>query len=106
MEDLIPIQSSVVQWSRKKQDRDGTYRFDGQMLVTAGVQTELLPFEVEDITRDLMNLVEQQDGIDYLVVYQRQDGTKVWCMDQLNDEMKPHHPPEHHYWTMLLPSEY
>lgn len=100
------IESSVIQWYRKPQEREGTYRFNGQMLVTVGVNTELLPFEIEDITRDLLAQVEANDGIDYLVVYEREDGQKVFCIDQLNDEMKKEHSPEHNHWTMLLPEEY
>lgn len=100
------MSTKPITWTRKEQEQDGTYRFNGRMLVTAGVQTELLPFEILEIMKDLLTFVQQEDGIDYLVEYKRTDGTRVWCIDQINDEMKEEHPPEHNYWTMLLPSEY
>ena len=52
-------------------------------------------------------LVEQHDGLDYLQVFiHEESGHKLFFIDQLNDTMKPDHPEEHDYCTLLLAEEY
>lgn len=95
-------------WKRKDQEVDGTYRFMGRMLITIGIQQALTHEEIMHIAMDVFRAAYLKGGLDYLQVYERSDGLKVWCIDQLNDEMKQsgEFTPDQDHWTMLLPSEY
>lgn len=97
-----------MQWKRKLQERPGTYFFSGQFYVTQGVQASLLPEEIIEIYQDLQAFVAQENGIDYLQVFECEDGRVVWIIDQLNQEMieSGEYLVEYNYCTMLLPSEY
>jgi len=92
-------------WIAKKQEQEGTYRFNGKCLVTRGVQGLLTEEEILKLITSTKEMVKEQDGIDYLLEYKRGDD-RVWFIDQINDRMKEDHPPEHNYFTVLLPSEY
>lgn len=97
-----------MQWQRKPQEKPGTYFFSGQFYVTRGVQASLTPEEILAIYKDVLAFVKQENGIDYLQVYENEDGRVVWIIDQLNQEMiaSGDFLPQYNYCTMLLPTEY
>lgn len=97
-----------MQWQRKSQERPGSYFFSGQFYVTSGVQAALTIEEILTIYKDVQGFVNQENGIDYLQVYEHEDGRVVWMIDQLNQEMiaSGEYLPEYNYCTMLLPEEY
>lgn len=95
-------------WKRKPQETSGSYFFSGTFYVTQGVQAVLAPEEILVIYHDIQALVKQENGLDYLQVYECSDGRKVWLIDQLDQEMiesGEFHPEDNHS-TMLLPEEY
>ena len=56
----------VSKWTRKPQEKNGTYFFSGQFLVTSGVQSLLEPQEIKDIYFEIQGLAKEQSGLDYL----------------------------------------
>jgi hypothetical protein len=106
------LENTMVDWTRKPQERDGDYDFDSRAYMTRGVQRELSAGEIAWIIRDLRRAVEENDGLDYLQVYEADDGRTVWVIDQLSRSMKENgdYSPEqieaYDYFTLLLPSEY
>jgi hypothetical protein len=57
---------------------------------------------------DLVISVLEENGLDYLQVYESDDGRVVWCICELSLSMKAsdEYDPEDDVWTMLLPEEY
>ncbi len=96
----------MATWKRKPQECEGTYRFNGKLYMTATVQRELRQEEIDWIVRDVKQFAAEQEGIDYLQVYEDEKHRKLFFIDQLNDEMKTAHPPEHNYATLLFSWEY
>lgn len=82
--------------------------FDGQGYVTQGVQAELTPVEISYIILNLREYAQQENGIDYLQVFEHTDGRVIWVIDQLNREMKESGEYEagDNHFTLLLPNEY
>ncbi len=101
-------------WKRKQQESEGTYQFNGFMLMTSGVQSTLSQEEIDWILKDLFQFIKEKKGlVDYLQCYECSDGKrKVWFIDQLNKEMlegdgyTKAQKKEYNHFTMLLPSEY
>ena len=95
-------------WKRKPQEQPGTYFFSGRFYTTQGVAASLSETEILAIYRDVKAFVQQENGIDYLQVYECDDGRKVWLIDQLDKEMieSGEFKPEDNHCTMLLPEEY
>jgi len=102
----------MAHWKRTPQERDGDYEFGGRTYMTRGVQRELTADEVAWILRDLRRAVREHDGLDYLQVYEADDGRTVWVIDQLSRSMKEsgdysaEEIEAYDYFTLLLPSEY
>ena len=99
----------VHQWKRQPQERQGTYRFSGKFVVTQGIAQLLSEAEIMLLYWEVRYLVEQNDGIDYFVVFTHEGtGQELFFIDQINDEMKASggHPQEHDYCTLLLKIEY
>ena len=94
-------------WVRQPQEEEGTYRFDGRFVITQGVDGLLSKIEIHAIYFYVRALAEQYNGLDYLQVFVHgKTGQKLFFIDQLNDEMKKEHPPEHNYCTLMLAEEY
>lgn len=95
-------------WVRKEQEREGTYQFNGTLYVTQGVLQKLSHPEILAIYLDIQSEVAEKGGIDYLQIYLRNDGEKVYFIDQLNKEMieSGSYLPEDNHCTLLLPEEY
>ena len=100
-------QITMSKWERQSQERDDQkYFFNGRCFITKGAQEVLSEEEAIQIVRGLQQLAIEEEGLDYLQSFKRTDGTKIWVIDQLDSVMKKEHPPEHNYFTILLPSEY
>ena len=95
-------------WTRKLQENPGKYFFSGKFYITQGVSESLSLEEITTICLDLQAFVKEQNGIDYLQVYECTDGRKVWFIDQLDAEMiaSGEFKPEDNHCTLLLPEEY
>lgn len=89
-QNLLPMSSATdFPWEPQPQETTGTYRFDGRPLVTATVQADLGPIVVAGIYRITQRLVQEHDGLDYILAFKHRDtGEVVWFIDQLNDAMK------------------
>lgn len=102
----------MATWIRKLQECEGDYHFDGRGVITQGVANALTSPEIAEIYRDLLHVVEAENGVDYLQVYESDDGRVVWCICQLSGRMKrcgeftEEQLSDYDYWTMLLPLEY
>lgn len=95
-------------WKRKPQEKPGSYFFSGKFYATQGVTAVLLEPEIMAIYLDVQEFVQQENGIDYLQVYESDDGRTVWLIDQLDKGMiaSGDFRPEDNHCTMLLPEEY
>lgn len=71
-------------WTRQPQEREGSYYFSGQFLVTREVITELSKEEILSIYHDIQRFVQEQNGIDYLQTYFDEKERKLFFIDQLN----------------------
>ena len=67
----------MSKWKRKPQEQEGTYFFSGQFYITRGVQELLIPEEVHRIYLEIQQLVEEQEGLDYLQVYVHEDTGQI-----------------------------
>ena len=97
-----------MQWIRKPQEQEGTYQFSGQLYVTRAVINNLIPEEILAIYLDVKAFVLENNGADYLQVYENEDGDKLLFIDQLNSEMiaSGEFRPEENHCTLLFSSEY
>lgn len=98
-----------LEWVRQAQETDGTYMFSGRLLVTRGAKAILSDQEIHLIVTDLKQFVSENNGIDYLVVYDhKRTQEKLFFIDQLNKEMiaSGEFKQEYNYATLLLSSEY
>ena len=99
-------------WVRQTQERKEDYCFNGKFYITSHVLNELPPEEVHQILSDLKAFVQQEQGIDYLLVYKRADGRKIFCIDQLSQSMMQSgnytkdEIRDYNYWTMLFSEDY
>ena len=71
----------MATWKRLPQECPGDYFFSGQAIMTRGVEAALSPEEIAFIVADLHAFVQQEKGIDYLQIYESDDGHRVWCID-------------------------
>lgn len=99
----------MISWKIQTLETSGTYRFSGRFVATRGVSELLSEAEIMLIYWLVRHHVEQNDGIDYLVVFVHEEtGQKLFFIDQIDDAMKASggHPKEHDYCTLLLAEEY
>ena len=76
-------------WEPQPQETGGTYRFDGRFHCTTTVDSDLGRETVLKIYQITQQLVNEHDGIDYILAFKhRETGEVVWMIDQLNDAMK------------------
>lgn len=98
-----------IKWNRQPQECEGTYMFNGKLFISSGVQDQLAREEIEWILQDLRTLVDENDGINYMVVYLHEEtNQKLFFIDQLNKEMveSGKYIPEHNHATLILAEEY
>ncbi len=99
-------------WDRQPQERKGDYFFSGKSYVTTNLINEIPAEEIMWIISDLKAFVQQEQGIDYLVVYKKKSGRIIFCIDQLsksmmeNDLYSREDLKRYNYWTMLFAEEY
>lgn len=102
----------MKKWTRQPEEQSGDYYFSGQSVMTSGVNQLLTQKDVFCVDLILSRAVMQNDGLDYLQVFECEDGRVVWAIDQLSKSMKrsgdytPEQVKEYDYWTLLLPEEY
>ncbi|MBN4056105.1 hypothetical protein JYT20_00115 [Rhodothermus sp. AH-315-K08] len=102
----------MAQWKRNPEECSGEYFFSGRGVMTQGVAHALAPEEIAGIIADLKRAVPQNDGLDYLQVYECDDGRRIWAIDQLSrsmlagDDYTDEQKVEFNYFTLLLPDEY
>jgi hypothetical protein len=99
-------------WKRQPQEREGDYFFNGRAICTRKIGYTLPYEEIKEIIIDLMQFVEEKNGIDYLQVYVDESGRKIFCIDQLSKSMlegdgyTDEEKIEYNHWTMLFSEEY
>ena len=99
-------------WVRQPQETKGDYWFNGRAYITTNVINELPSEEINQIVSDLKEFVQEEQGIDYLQVYKRLDGRKIYCIDQLSLSMinsgnyTKEEILEYNYWTILFAEDY
>ena len=95
-------------WTRRPQEREGTYKFSGTFLVTRGVLDTLSPKEIVAIYLDVQALVKETGGIDYLQVYENETGDRLYFIDQCDLEMMAQESfdEEYNHCTLLFDYEY
>jgi len=98
-----------MEWKRQPQERPGEYFFSGKFLVTQGIQAMLSDEEIAAIYLEVKQLVEQEDGLDYLQVYVHEETKqKLFFIDQLSKSMiaSGEYLEEYNHCTLLLAEEY
>ena len=101
--------SNQTKWIRQPQEQKGDYWFSGKFLVTKGIQRLLTAEEIFGIYQEIQRLVEEQQGIDYLVVFLHSETQqKLFFIDQLSKGMidSGDFLPEYNNCTLMLSSEY
>jgi hypothetical protein len=99
-------------WKRKKQETTGDYFFNGTFYVTQSVYSSLSPNETLSIYLDIQMFAKEQNGIDYLQVFEDEKGRKLFVIDQLSKSMikerivNQEYNPEDNYCTIMFASEY
>jgi hypothetical protein len=73
----------ATNWKRKAQECDGDYHFAGLFVYTSGVQAKIPPEEVDEIYQEIKDLVKQENGIDYLQVFENGKGEKLFFIDSM-----------------------
>lgn len=97
----------MATWRRLPQEQeDEDYWFAGSCFLTKGISDTLSMAEVHWILNDLHSFVKEKQGIDYLQVYEREDGLRVWVIDEIRRVELNDHPAEHNHFTLLFPEEY
>lgn len=99
-----------VGWEHKAPEYDtGDYWFDGKFFVTKNVEEALSKEEILLIYAHIVNLVQQQQGIDYLQVFeQKETEYKLFFIDQVTRAslQNGEQPAQHNYCTLLFDWEY
>lgn len=105
-------ETPAPEWTMKPQEQEGDYWFSGKLYVTRGVAEALTELDLMVILTQLRQAVQTQQGLDYLAVFECTDKRVVWVIDTLSraalngDDYTEAQKEEHHYYTVLLPSEY
>src|SRR4028118_1804603 len=95
-------------WTAKPQEKKGTYLFNGAFLATKKVAEQLSLQEILFLHQDVVIRAHCAGGLDYLQVYENQDGRRLFFIDQLNKEMveSGDYDDEYHHCTLLFAEEY
>lgn len=98
----------MATWTRQPQENEGNYQFTGQLIVTAGISTELSKVEIIGIYHDILKFVKEKGSIDYLQVYEDEKGRKLFFIDQLDKEMiaSGQYDKEDNHCTLMFSHEY
>ncbi len=95
-------------WTRRPQERQGTYLFSGAFFVTHSVLANLSVGEIVSIYLDVQALVKETGGVDYLQVYENESGSRLYLIDQCDPEMMTEvsFDEEFNHCTLLFDYEY
>jgi len=99
-------------WKRKPQECKGDYFFEGRLVITRGAIELLSLPEMTQVVKLLKTAVQENNGLDYLQVFESTGGDKVWIIDALSRLMKTdgsysaNEIRENDIVTILLPEEY
>ena len=102
----------MVKWTRRPQECAGDYFFNGRAHMTRGIAEEVPMEEVLSIIADLKAFVAEKNGIDYLQVFDSDDGRVIFCIDQLSRSMiesgdyTDDQIREHNHWIIMYAHEY
>jgi hypothetical protein len=99
----------MAKWTRKKQERDDQkYFFNGNFIATRGILNALSKKEIKFIYFDVRQFADEQQGINFIQVYQDEKGREVWVIDQLDKDMveSGDYDTEDNHCTLLFPHEY
>jgi len=81
-------------WTRKAQQTDGPHQFKTRTVITRAAQAAITSAELLHLSTMLRQAITDNDGLDYLQVFESDDGRVIWCID------------DGEYVTWLLPSDY
>lgn len=99
----------MATWTRQPQEQENQkHQFNGQFIVTAGVNEALTKVEVISIYYDVLKFVEEKGSIDYLQVYVDEKGRKLFFINELDSDMiaSGNYSPEDNVCTLLFAHEY
>ena len=54
----------MATWTRQVQEKEGAYQFDGQLIVTAGINAEIPRSEITAIHQDILQFVKKDGNAD------------------------------------------
>lgn len=98
-------------WTRKPQECEGDYHFNGLFLITQGIQAKLSPEEIATIYQEIQTLVTEQNGLDYLQVFENETGDKLFFIDSMaksvmeKNKIDPN-DPDYNHCTLMFAHEY
>lgn len=81
-------------WTRKPQEVEGSHRFNSRTVITRAAQAAITSAELLHLSTMLRQAITESDGLDYLQVFECDDGRVIWCIDDGD------------YVTWLLPEDY
>ncbi len=98
----------MATWTRRPQEREGTYQFSGTFYVTHEVLATISQEEILGIYLDVQVLVKENGGLDYFQVYVNDSGAKLYFIDQCDPQMMEEESfrKEYNYCTLLFAHEY
>lgn len=74
-------------WKMKKQECEGTYMFQGHLLVSAEVQADIPREEIIEIIETTQSIAKEKGGLDYLQVFENEYGEKLYFIASANQDM-------------------
>jgi len=77
----------MSKWTLQPQECEGTYMFDGKILVSHEVQADIPLEEINEIFGLVYEAVQEKNGLDYLQVLENEQGEKVFFIASANRQM-------------------
>lgn len=107
----LVFNTDFMLWQRLPQEREGSYSFEGELIVTNEVYEALSEDEIKAIVFDLRKFVLENGTVNYLQVYQHKtDDRKIYLIDNVTKMMRTvltdKEREEEDYFTMLFDHEY
>lgn len=93
---------------KEPEHETGDYHFGGTLYLTKGVNETIPVLEVARIVAYIRGQVKQQNGIDYLQVFENEDEDKLFFIDNLSKTQieSGDYDLEHNYSTLMYAHEY
>jgi hypothetical protein len=102
--------TETKKWELQPQEQEGKYMFSGKMYVTRGVNESVPIDHIMQMVIEVKQRVIDNDGADYLQVFNNSEGEKIFIIDQLDTIMKEGRPKEwldeNDCFTVLFSHEY